>query len=121
MYFVVALIVRDGRILVERRSAASRHSPGAFRFPAGHVEAGEALEAALEREVNEELSRRVLSCRKLREADFTGQDGLRRRLHYFLVALDAPAPEGEPWRWFDRAQGQSMDFPVDRELFRELV
>lgn len=121
MDVVVALVVREGRILVERRSPTDPHSPGAVRFPAGHVEAGESLEEALRREVKEELGRGVSSCRKVREADFEGKDGVSRRLHYFLVTLDGPPPEGEPWRWFDRGQGEAMDFPADRELIRELL
>lgn len=89
---VAALALRGDRLLVERRAAADPDSPGAVRFSAGHVEPGETREEALRREVREELGRRVRYCRKVREADFTGADGVGRRLHYFLGSLSGPPP-----------------------------
>lgn len=121
MDVVVALIVSGGRVLVERRDAADEHSPGVFRFPAGHVEPGEALEAALRREVQEELSRVVVSARKVRETPFTGADGIARRLHYFRVELDAAPGKAERLRWFGPADRDRMPFSVDRELIEELL
>jgi 8-oxo-dGTP pyrophosphatase MutT (NUDIX family) len=51
---VVAVIERDGRLLVIRRS---QHvlAPGALCFPGGAIEAGESEEMALVRELDEEL------------------------------------------------------------------
>ena len=50
----VAVIVRDGRLLVIRRS---QHvvAPGAYCFPGGRIEPGETEEQAVVREVHEEL------------------------------------------------------------------
>ncbi|OUE21903.1 CTP pyrophosphohydrolase [Clavibacter michiganensis] len=51
---VAAVLIRDGRALACRRAA---HKPGAgtWEFPGGKVEPGEAPEAALAREIREEL------------------------------------------------------------------
>jgi 8-oxo-dGTP diphosphatase len=49
-----ALIRADGRILVQRRSAG-RAMAGLWEFPGGKVEPGEWPEAALARELTEEL------------------------------------------------------------------
>ncbi|MBP2458654.1 8-oxo-dGTP diphosphatase [Clavibacter michiganensis] len=51
---VAAVLIRDGRALCCRRAA---HKPGAgtWEFPGGKVERGEAPEAALAREIREEL------------------------------------------------------------------
>ena len=50
---VVALIEREGKILLGRRSRNSA-SPGKWSFPAGYVDRGERVEDALVREVREE-------------------------------------------------------------------
>lgn len=49
-----ALIDRDGRVLVQQRSA-SRSMAGLWEFPGGKVEPGETPEVALVRELQEEL------------------------------------------------------------------
>ncbi len=51
---VAAVIRRDGRILVARRHAHADRG-GKWEFPGGKVEPGEAEEAALVREIREEL------------------------------------------------------------------
>lgn len=51
---VVAIIVRDGRILLTQRSGASDF-PFLWESPGGKVEPGEELDAALLRELREEL------------------------------------------------------------------
>jgi len=51
---VVAVIVRDGRFLVIRRSPHVV-APGALCFPGGGIEKGETEQAALIRELDEEL------------------------------------------------------------------
>ena len=52
---VNALLVRDGAVLLAKRSPARRAYPGSWSFPGGHVEAGETLNDALVREVQEEI------------------------------------------------------------------
>jgi 8-oxo-dGTP diphosphatase len=51
---VVAVIVDDGRLLVIRRSQQVV-APGAYCFPGGAIEGEESQEAALVREIQEEL------------------------------------------------------------------
>jgi 8-oxo-dGTP diphosphatase len=51
---VAALVRRDGRVLMSRRRA-DQPMPLLWEFPGGKIEAGEAPEAALAREVREEL------------------------------------------------------------------
>lgn len=55
---VAALIVRDGQVLLGKRGPGTR-SPGRWSFPAGFVERGEELEAAITREVFEETGLEV--------------------------------------------------------------
>lgn len=51
----VALIVADGRVLLGHRSADRQAYPNVWDLFGGHVEAGETVEDALVRELDEEL------------------------------------------------------------------
>jgi 8-oxo-dGTP diphosphatase len=51
---VAGILERDGRILICQRKADQAH-PLKWEFPGGKLEAGEEPEAALQRELNEEL------------------------------------------------------------------
>jgi 8-oxo-dGTP pyrophosphatase MutT (NUDIX family) len=60
----VAVVVRDGRFLVIRRSAAVV-APGAYCFPGGGIEDGETEEQALVREFREELGATIMPVRRV--------------------------------------------------------
>lgn len=52
---VNAILVRNGTLLLARRSVHRKAYPGSWSFAGGHVEPGETLGAALVREVGEEI------------------------------------------------------------------
>jgi mutator protein MutT len=54
-HIVNALFVRDGKVLLSRRSPHRAAYAGLWSFPGGHVEQGEALIEALIREIREEV------------------------------------------------------------------
>lgn len=56
---VHALISRDGRFLATRRSPVNDYMPGKWDIPGGYVESGETMEAALVRELSEEVGLHV--------------------------------------------------------------
>src|SRR5436190_8776587 len=70
---VNALFVRDGAVLLVRRSPHRSTYPGFWSFPGGHVEPGESLAEALVREVREEVG--VVPTR----IDFLGRSWTRMR------------------------------------------
>ena len=55
MNVVAGIMIRQDRFLAARRSP-SMSEPGFWEFPGGKVEAGETLDEALARELEEELS-----------------------------------------------------------------
>ena len=55
---VAAVIEREGRVLIAQRKRTGQH-PLKWEFPGGKVEAGEAPEAAVARELEEELAIQV--------------------------------------------------------------
>jgi 8-oxo-dGTP pyrophosphatase MutT (NUDIX family) len=84
---VVAVIVREGRFLVIRRSALVR-APGMLCFPGGAIEEGESEPAALCRELQEELSLTVRPKRRLWRSVTPWQV----ELAWWLAEVDDPQP-----------------------------
>jgi 8-oxo-dGTP diphosphatase len=73
---VCALIERDGRVLVAQRPA-HKHLALKWEFPGGKVEPGESPEAAIVREINEELG-----------CDITVLRALPRFTHAYAVVIE---------------------------------
>ncbi|KQM98139.1 MULTISPECIES: (deoxy)nucleoside triphosphate pyrophosphohydrolase [unclassified Sphingomonas] len=87
MLFVTAaaMVDRDGRVLVQQRPPGT-HMAGLWEFPGGKVEPGETPEAALVRELHEELGIVVdHSC--LAPAAFASEPLGERHLLLLLYAL----------------------------------
>jgi 8-oxo-dGTP diphosphatase len=83
---VVAVIVKEDRLLVIRRSQQVV-APGAFCFPGGAIESGESEPAALVREIEEELGVCVRPLRPL------WQSVTPWNVHLTWWLADAPSPE----------------------------
>jgi 8-oxo-dGTP diphosphatase len=99
---VGALIVRDGMLLLGRRSPGKLVCPDAWDVIGGHVEAGEAFEDALLREVEEEVGIRPLVYGE-RSRHPLPQDGMFVLLHVTQWAGGEPRlqnSEHVELRWF---------------------
>ncbi|MCX7425897.1 MAG: NUDIX domain-containing protein [Planctomycetia bacterium] len=83
---VVGVVVRDGRLLLIRRSRQVV-APGMYCFPGGGIEPGESEPEALVREFREELGVEVRPVRRLWRSVTPWQV----RLVWWLVDLDAGA------------------------------
>jgi mutator protein MutT len=119
---VAAVIERDGRFLVGRRLKGT-HLAGYWEFPGGKVHAGETHEAALRREIVEELKADVSGLRRIYE---TAHHYPERtvELHFFRCELTGePHPVlGQELRWIGRDEFAAMDFPpADAELIDGLI
>lgn len=117
---VGAALVRDGRVLAARRTAPAE-SAGRWEFPGGKVEAGETPDAALVREVAEELGVSIEVRRWLTGAVPIGTS-------YELVVAVAVISSGEPQpvehdevRWLGAGELHDVDWlDPDRPFLPEL-
>jgi 8-oxo-dGTP diphosphatase len=91
---VVAVLADEGgRYLFIQRGPEVKRSPGWWCFVGGEVEAGETLEAAMAREVLEEVGLRVAVEEKVHECVSPNGEHL---LHWFLTRLEPPGQEPVP-------------------------
>ena len=88
---VAGLVLRDGRVLLARRSQAMS-LPGVWEFPGGKIEAGEGAGTALERELDEELGVTVRALRELAVSELPQGDRLLC-LEGWLAELVSGEPE----------------------------
>lgn len=122
---VVAAVIRggDGRVLLARRPPGS-HLEGLWEFPGGRVEDGETAEAALARELDEELGVTVSIAEPLTFA--WHRDATREILLLFYRAeLTGGVPagrEGQEVGWFCSHELSTLATPpADAALVRRLA
>lgn len=123
MIVVVAAVIEEGgRFLVTRRQDGV-HLAGLWEFPGGKIDPDETHEAALRREIREEI-----------EADVQVGDLVLATTHvypekavtlYFYRCTLAGVPRpllGQEMRWVDRDELRTLGFPrADEELIRILT
>src|SRR5262245_43761501 len=96
---IVVPIIRDAqdRILLCRMAADRGVFPGQWALPGGGVEAGESLQAALEREIREELGASLLAAEPLffKDGVFekTFADGTRRSIYMIFLLFECRIAE----------------------------
>ena len=124
IHVAVAVIVRDGRVLIARRPDHV-HQGGLLEFPGGKVEPGESVQAALVREIAEETGLHV-PADSLQPVIGIRHDYGDKRV--FLDVWETRAAEGEargcegqPVEWLAPEQLQDEDFPAaNRPIIRAL-
>jgi 8-oxo-dGTP diphosphatase len=121
---VAAIIERDGRMLICRRTAEQSHALK-WEFPGGKVEPGETPPQALERELTEELGIQHASGQEITRYEHTypGKDTI------LLIFFRITGFEGEPtnlifheMRWEPPERLAAFDFVEgDNEFIRALA
>lgn len=117
-----AILIRDGRILVSQRRKEARRGLK-WEFPGGKVEEGETPEAALERELREELGVETRTGRIYDAKLFEYPDQKVLVLFYFSGLLKGePAPiDANAVEWVSPERLTDYDFaPADASVAAKL-
>jgi len=126
---VCALIERGGRVLIAQRPA-HKHLALTWEFPGGKIEAGESPEAALCREIGEELHCQLIVGQAL-PPSVHAYATVTIQLHPFLAGLSPESPEPSPaehlaiaWVSLEELEAYTLapaDLPVVEEYRRVLL
>ena len=113
IHVAVGLVLDNDRVFVAKRDQ-NAHQGGLWEFPGGKVDAGETVEAALSRELNEELGIFVDYAEPVMQIkhDYTDKIVL---LDVWQIARYRGEPsgcEGQPVKWLAINELLAEQFPV---------
>lgn len=120
---VVAAIIHDnkGRIFVTQRGYGEWKDW--WEFPGGKIEAGEAPEEALQREIWEELETRIVVERLVETVEWDYPQ-FHLTMHCYLCHVESghlELKEHEAAKWLNKDELESVNWlPADWELVRKL-
>lgn len=109
----VSVIIRDGDkfLLVERANDPGR---GSFAFPGGKVEAGEALDAAIKRELWEETALTLLDAKLFEVLEVRGASG-RFLLHVYIAdavqGIPCAGDDAASFGWYSAHEMNALTMP----------
>jgi len=113
VHVAVGVITNDGNDILIAKRAADVHQGGLWEFPGGKVDAGETVQEALGRELQEELSIRVEACQPLLEIRHDYGDKVVRLdvWHVSQFSGTVVGNEGQPVLWVAANALESYEFP----------
>ncbi|MDX1678856.1 8-oxo-dGTP diphosphatase MutT [Arsukibacterium sp.] len=116
LHVAVGVIVRrkeqQQQVLLALRSS-KQHQGGKWEFPGGKVEQGETVEAALSRELKEELAITVTAAQPFMLLNYTYPER-QVKLDIWLVTGFSGTPEGvegQPLQWVNVSELTTISFP----------
>ncbi len=103
-----------------------RYRSGAWAFPKGHVEAGETLEQAAVREVQEEGGVSAHIAAALAPTRYTNDRGEQRQIHWYAMQTISTRPVledtfAEGGFFAPEQAGQMLSYPEDRHLLLQAL
>ncbi|ALN91654.1 MULTISPECIES: NUDIX hydrolase [Lysobacter] len=118
---VGAVLIRDGRLLLGLRNAYKRLAPNCWDILGGHVEAGETLEQALLRELEEEAGVVATDYCQLGEPlIWAGASLTVYRVDAWQGEVAMRGDEHVRLQWFDPVQARALPNLADGRLI-ELI
>lgn len=121
---VCALIVDDDERVLAARRSPSMDLPGKWEFPGGKVEPGETPEAALIREIKEELDLAVRVSATLPDYVHHYKEKSIRLIPFVcsVVSGKVSLKEHESWNWFNCNELQQLDWAeADIPILKEYL
>lgn len=119
---VAAAIIKRGDMIFATQRGYGEFKDG-WEFPGGKLEPGETAEAAILREIKEELDADIKVCQLFETVEYD-YPRFHLIMHCFiceLVSDDLVLKEHEDARWLGRSELDSVDWlPADRGLIENL-
>lgn len=123
---VVAVFIRDKRLLMDQRGRSRKVYAGFLMCPSGHIEKGESLSDALRREMKEELGINVTTSTYLFTIDDVDPWSKLSFKHNFLLIdsfegeiTESKEAEGLMWLSYDDVMGRELA-PIVTKLVNQL-
>ena len=106
------ILIRDGKILLQRRNNPNKHAYLKLGMPAGHLEPGENVNQAIEREIKEELDITLTDYELVQVMNLNGDTDVYDAYFYICNAYDGEiknneADNAKTLEWHD------IDKPID--------
>lgn len=113
IHVAVGAIVKDGCVLLAKR-AAHQHQGGLWEFPGGKVEAGELIQTALIRELEEELAITATEFKPLIQIchQYSDKSVLLDVWRVLDFEGEPRGVEGQPLEWVSFEQLHNYEFPA---------
>ena len=114
IHVAVGVVINDlNRILISYR-LKHLHQGGLWEFPGGKVKAGESVEFALKRELNEELGIEVIEAEPLLKIKYNYSDRQVLldvwKIKKFAGVVEGR--EGQQFVWVERSKLSNYEFPA---------
>ena len=109
----IAIVKNELEQFLITRRQKGQHLAGKWEFPGGKVEGGETLEAAMVRELKEEVDLTATDCSLFDSVVFQYEQ-LELSLNFYLVnhfTGEAKGLEGQELKWVNLVELKNYDFP----------
>ena len=120
---VAALIEKDNKYLIARRSTGDENVLGKWEFPGGKMEPGETPEEALRREIREELNIDISVEKHICTVEHD-YPNFHLTMHCFWCSIVQGEPilnEHQSARWLEKTEWESVEWlPADIVVVKEL-